>query len=137
MTETTDTPKGIRAIYEAAKTLDADLAAVSWNGFNLAGDAASIKELRRLMHSEQWVDGARKEIAQLRTQISGAKAHPSTTEETIRDVVKPHPLRYSLDDYWKAPGGEGPLGAEWKNKPHRLLYDLLAALLHAEDVANG
>lgn len=34
-------------------------------------------------------------------------------------------MQGTLTDYHIAPGGEGPLGAEWKNKPHRLLYDLL------------
>ena len=71
--ETTGNPKGIRAIYEAARLLDADLAVVSWNGFNLAGDAASTNELKRLIHQGQWAEVARKEIAELRAQLSGAK----------------------------------------------------------------
>lgn len=73
MTETTEQTKGIRAIYEAARQLDADLAVVSWNGFNLAGDAASTNELKRLIHQGQWMEGTRKEIAELRAQLSGAK----------------------------------------------------------------
>jgi len=28
------------------------------------------------------------------------------------------------NDYYRAPSGIGPLAAEWKDKPHRLLYDL-------------
>lgn len=37
-------------------------------------------------------------------------------------------LPYTLADYRHAPGGDGPLGAEWKNKPHRLVYDLCAEI---------
>lgn len=31
----------------------------------------------------------------------------------------------NLDDYGNAPSGEGPLAAQWNDKPHRLLYDLI------------
>lgn len=31
---------------------------------------------------------------------------------------------YNTDDYRNAPSGIGPLSAEWKDKPHRLIYDL-------------
>lgn len=40
------------------------------------------------------------------------------------------PLEHPLDAYWQAPGGSGPLAATWQDKPHRLLYDLIAALIH-------
>lgn len=30
----------------------------------------------------------------------------------------------NTDDYRNAPSGIGPLAAEWKDKPHRLIYDL-------------
>lgn len=33
----------------------------------------------------------------------------------------------SLDDYQNAPSGIGPLAAEWRDKPHRLVYDLCRA----------
>ena len=35
---------------------------------------------------------------------------------------------YTTDDYRDAPSGIGPLAAEWKDKPHRLVYDLCRAL---------
>ncbi len=28
------------------------------------------------------------------------------------------------EDYRQAPSGNGPLASEWKDKPHRLVYDL-------------
>jgi hypothetical protein len=40
----------------------------------------------------------------------------------------PYPSQYSLDDYKNAPSGIGPLANQWKDKPHRLIYDLVARL---------
>ncbi len=34
------------------------------------------------------------------------------------------PLDCTTEDYRNAPSGIGPLAAEWKDKPHRLVYDL-------------
>jgi hypothetical protein len=34
------------------------------------------------------------------------------------------PLEHTTEDYRNAPSGIGPLAAEWKDKPHRLVYDL-------------
>jgi len=36
-----------------------------------------------------------------------------------------HRERLVTDDYWRAPAGEGPQAATWKDKPHRLIYDLV------------
>lgn len=33
-----------------------------------------------------------------------------------------------LEDYRNAPSGVGPLAPEWKDKPHRLVYDLIDAI---------
>ncbi len=41
---------GWQAVWDAAKALDTDLSGMSWNGFNIAGDKASIDEVRRLMN---------------------------------------------------------------------------------------
>lgn len=41
--------------------------------------------------------------------------------------VTARPLDYPLSDYHKAPA-EGPPNFTWEDKPHRLLYDLIAAL---------
>lgn len=43
--------------------------------------------------------------------------------------VRPHPLRYPLAAYHHAPGN-GPLHATWQDKPHRIVYDLVAAVRH-------
>jgi len=36
--------------------------------------------------------------------------------------------RHTLDDYWNAPSGIGPLADEWADKPHHLLYDLIGKI---------
>ena len=41
------------------------------------------------------------------------------------------PLTHPLEAYWRAPSGQGPLAAEWADKPHRLIYDLIAAIVHS------
>ena len=45
----------------------------------------------------------------------------------LKCEVKPRPLAYPLSDYHHAPS-EGPLHFQWTDKPHRLLYDLIAAV---------
>lgn len=50
------------------------------------------------------------------------------SDELLR-IVKPRALEYPLDAYWQAPSGQGPLARQWDDKPHRLVYDLIAALL--------
>jgi len=41
--------------------------------------------------------------------------------------IQPRPLAHPLRDYHFAPS-EGPLNYTWQDKPHRLLYDLIAAV---------
>lgn len=74
----------------------------------------------------------RTEIARLRNENTRLKH--STTERKgepglFATEVQPQPLRHPLDDYHRAPS-EGPLNATWQDKPHRLLYDLIAALAY-------
>lgn len=40
----------------------------------------------------------------------------------------------NINDYRNAPQGVGPMAGEWKDKPHRLVYDLCAevALMRVE-----
>jgi len=50
-----------------------------------------------------------------------------TYSNELRDALKAPPcLRdgCTLDDYWHAPG-DGKLSYVWRDKPHRLLYDLI------------
>lgn len=49
--------------------------------------------------------------------------------------IEPRPLSYSLRDYHNAPSGEGPQAYQWKDKPHRLLYDLIAAVRYYAELA--
>jgi hypothetical protein len=41
------------------------------------------------------------------------------------------PLAHPLDAYWRAPGGIGPMSATWQDKPHRVVYDLIASIVHS------
>ncbi len=47
--------------------------------------------------------------------------------KTVKDLGTnaAHHERLVTDDYWRAPSGEGPQAATWKDKPHRLVYDLV------------
>jgi hypothetical protein len=52
---------------------------------------------------------------------------PIADENLVTVFQGGRPLQGTLNDYWSAPGGEGPLAPDWADKPHRLLYDLIAA----------
>ncbi len=47
--------------------------------------------------------------------------------KTVSDlgINAAHRERLVTVDYWRAPAGEGPQAATWKDKPHRLVYDLV------------
>ncbi len=45
-------PSVASALYEAAHKLGVEVSAMSWGGFNLVGDAASVRELQRLIACE-------------------------------------------------------------------------------------
>jgi hypothetical protein len=64
--------------------------------------------------------------------------HYSVILEIINPVVIPdcedrHPLE--LNNYMLAPGGDGPQASTWKDKPHRLIYDLCAEIKHLREKA--
>ena len=61
-----------------------------------------------------------------------ATADPAP-RESMRDVIRPRPLAHPMEAYWTAPSGRGPLATTWEDKPHRLLYDLIAALMEVAD----
>jgi hypothetical protein len=42
----------ITTLWQTAKALNAEVTGISWSGFNLVGDAASISEVKRLM----WIE---------------------------------------------------------------------------------
>lgn len=48
--------------------------------------------------------------------------------------IQPRPLEPGivLKHYWLAPSGEGPLAETWGDKPHRLLYELIAYAMYLE-----
>jgi hypothetical protein len=79
-----------------------------------------IEEIQRLRDAIDGKNGWAAEYERLRVELK------AKTEEVER-------LKAFCDaDYWhadlqayrQAPGGEGPHAATWKDKPHRLIYDL-------------
>lgn len=42
----------------------------------------------------------------------------------------------NLFEYWIAPSGEGEQADNWEDKPHRLLYDLIAYAVFLENKLN-
>ena len=58
----------------------------------------------------------------------GDMAQPVSEPVAFLDCdIAPRALSYSLRDYHRA-GIDGPLHYTWTDKPHRLLYDLIAAV---------
>ena len=54
-------------------------------------------------------------------------AQPEQSDAMLACDVQPRPLQYPLSDYHVAMS-EGPLHFTWTDKPHRLVYDLIAAV---------
>ena len=82
---------------------------------NLSVEVASEFALHRILQYGTVESGLHCEI--LRGSIVATLPPPAAPP------APPAPL--VTDDYWKAPAGEGPQAATWKDKPHRLVYDLV------------
>ena len=66
----------------------------------------------------------------LAATMQAALDAPAPTEDPMLACdIAPRPLEYPLSHYHLAIGG-GPLHFTWKDKPHRLVYDLIAAVKH-------
>ena len=62
--------------------------------------------------------------------ITAARAYlaqPEQSDAMLACDITPRPLQYPLSDYHVAMS-EGPLHFTWTDKPHRLVYDLIAAV---------
>ncbi len=76
-------------------------------------------------------DGDLEYLSRHKARVERCKQFLAFTTEgewnVLRDFVlneTPKGLALNLADYRRALGGEGPLAAQWKDKPHRLVYDL-------------
>lgn len=67
--------------------------------------------------------------AAFKTGITAALVKVTQGQEPLLEncEIDARPLRYSLRDYHRAMT-EGPLNFTWQDKPHRLVYDLIAAV---------
>lgn len=59
--------------------------------------------------------------------VRAALAQPQADHSLFECDIKPRPLTHPLRDYHAAIS-EGPLHYTWTDKPHRLVYDLIAAV---------
>lgn len=58
--------------------------------------------------------------------------------EYWRTSISPRTLTDDeLQDAWVAPGGEGQFAAQWEDKPHRLIYALLAHINAIQDLGSS
>ena len=60
-------------------------------------------------------------------------------QQWYTDVIQPRNIvedGESLQDYWLAPACEGELAYTWSDKPHRLIYDLIAYCMYLENERN-
>jgi hypothetical protein len=60
------------------------------------------------------------------------QCRPPEGADDVYSFIKPRVLHYTLNDYRIALGGEGPLAYQWDDKPHRLVYDLIASRMNAD-----
>lgn len=77
---------------------------------------SAMRSLQVRAHSDRQLE------AYARAALAAVPAQPVLDCE-----IQPRPLAYPLTDYHRA-GVDGPLHYTWKDKPHRLLYDLIAAV---------
>ena len=82
--------------------------------------------------SINWAEGAKHDAWrgwQARASLAASAGSEPVAPDGWLDCefVKPRPLDYPLRDFHRAPG-DGPLNATWQDKPHRIVYDLIAAV---------
>jgi hypothetical protein len=68
------------------------------------------------------------------TAIKQARSAPAQDRSMLECSINPRPLSHPLRDYHTAMS-EGPLHYTWTDKPHRLVYDLIAAVKFYADRA--
>lgn len=63
-------------------------------------------------------------------ELTQAETNAASIVPMLATEIKPRPLSYSLNDYHHAGVPGSVLHAQWQDKPHRLLYDLIAAVAY-------
>jgi hypothetical protein len=63
-------------------------------------------------------------------ELTQAETNTASIVPMLATEIKPRPLSYSLNDYHHAGVPGSVLHAQWQDKPHRLLYDLIAAVAY-------
>lgn len=80
-------------------------------------------EQQAVLRDDKWM------LARAAFEAGRATAGQPTPPELFNAAIAPRPLAYPLDAYHNAPG-DGPLHGTWNDKPHRIVYDLVAALMY-------
>lgn len=90
-------------------------------------------------YDSDWRHGMPTRASQLAASLGALNAHKKAIEalrtalaeqpeqELFNCAIEPRPLNHSLHEYHIAMS-EGPLHYTWTDKPHRLVYDLIAAV---------
>ena len=102
---------------------------------------AEIAELRSALQAQQgeatdwkWVKSENGKLSvQFGHELKQGEAEPPQISDDLASSIAPRPLDHPIDAYWKAPSGVGPLAKQWENKPNRLIYDLIAALMQQSE----
>lgn len=98
-----------------------------------------LAEALRLISFASMDRGARDAATEALRLYDAAKAQPKQAAEPaiLNCEIQPRPLSHPLTDYRHAIS-EGPLHYTWQDKPHRLVYDLIAAVrFYAAPVAQA
>jgi hypothetical protein len=98
---------------------------------NLTVETESIGNLLRILRAGTTLSGLTCTV--LPDSIKSDHPEPAAPPPYVYDVKTvsdlgpnaAHRERLVTNDYWRAPAGEGPQAATWKDKPHRLVYDLV------------
>ena len=74
------------------------------------------------------------ELREMLVEYRDMLQQKAVDDANLECEIEPMPLRYPLRDYHVAMS-EGPLNWTWEDKPHRLVYDLIAAVRYYAKVA--
>ena len=93
-----------------------------------AARTALLEAVEQLAGKSTAIDSQDLTIAYMAGRHDAQKSAVSEPD-LLKCNIQPRPLSYPLSDYHKAMS-EGPLHFTWTDKPHRLVYDLIAAVMY-------
>ncbi len=103
----------------------------------ILNDEASLNSWLREMREYYWNFDPDIQVSSLpiyvswkKTERNGQRYIEYTTSpvKDVQDYVKRMANEINLQDYISAVHGHGPKAAEWQDKPHQLIYELVAEI---------